>query len=233
MFVLGIVLLILGGGLGSAAFIGARGETVTIPLRAFGFSRDATPLELFVIGAAAALMFCIGWALVAAALRRRARIRREDHERERIAQLQHQIESERANHEREIESERADHERETQAQRAEYESHLERAALRDEDLRRRDDELSERSRHLEAQEHAVNRLEVAYKEQVRPSVADVVTGRARGQVSQGTAEWTDVGASRTTDTTDATDASGTTDTTDASGTPDRTDASGTTDRHSS
>lgn len=201
MFVLGVTLLILGGGLGSAAFVGARGETTTIPLRAFGFSRDVAPLELFVIGTAAALVFCIGWALVATALRRRARIRREDHERERIAQLQRQIESQRADHQREIES-----------QRIEYESHLERAGLRDEDLRRRDDELSERNRHLAAMEREATRLEVALKEQVSPSVADVVTGRARGRVSEGSAEWTDAGTSDIPGTKDTTGTSDVADT---------------------
>jgi hypothetical protein len=68
--------------------------------------------------------------------------------------------------------------------------------MRDEDFRRRDDELAILARELDAREKEVQRLEGAYREQVSPSVADVVTGRAEGRVSEGTAEWAHTGAAR-------------------------------------
>lgn len=172
MILLGIILLVLGLGLGTAAFLGVRDETGTIALDALGFTRAASPLELLVIGAIAMLLFALGWAVVSAAARRRARVRRDERESERIADIERSIESERA----------------------ENEDRWERAAMRDEDLRRREDELAARGRQLDAREKEVHRLEAAYREQVRPSVADVVTGRAEGRVSEGTAEWADSSA---------------------------------------
>lgn len=169
MILLGLILLVLGLGLGAAAFLGVRDETGTVTLDALGFSRAASPLELIVIGAVAMLLFALGWALVSAWARRRARLRRDEREAERIASI-----------ERSIESDRLDNERRWEA-----------AGLRDDDLRRREDDLEARSRELDAREQEVARLEGAYRDQVRPSVADVVTGRADGRVSDGTAQWAD------------------------------------------
>ena len=169
MILIGVVLLIIGAGAGAVAFVGARGQTSRTELSAFGFSREVAPLEILIIGALAALLFCIGWAVVAASLRRRARRRREDRERERVAGIQREAEGARVDHERRFDE----------------------AGLRDEDFRRREDELDARHQSLDAREQEIARLESAYKEKVTPSVADVVTGRAAGRVSEGTAAWTD------------------------------------------
>lgn len=176
MILLGLILLIVGAGVGTVAFLGVRGETSTVTLSAFGFSRAAQPLEIFVIGVVAALLLCLGWALVAAALRRRSRARREEREQERIRTV----------------------EREAETVRVEHERRLEEAGLRDEDFQRREDEidrrrgdLDRRGGDLDAREAEVARLEAAYREKVGPSVADVVTGRAEGRVSDGSAHWND------------------------------------------
>lgn len=167
MVLVGIILLLLGAGLGTAVFLGARDATGTIPIEALGFSRDAHPLELVVLGAVAMLLLALGWALVAGAARRRARIRRDEREVERLAEL----------------------ERTAEADRIEQERRFEEASLRDEDLRGRESRLDAWAQELDARESEVARLEEAYKERVGPSVADVVTGRAEGSVSEGTAHW--------------------------------------------
>ena len=159
MILLGIILLLLGAGLGIAAFLGVRDETGTVQLQALGFSRDSHPLELVAVGAIAMLLVALGWALVAAAARRRARIRRDDLERP------------------------------AEADRVEQERRFEEASLQDEDLRSRESRLDEWAEELDAREREVARLEDAYKQRVDPSVADVVTGRAEGSVSEGTAHW--------------------------------------------
>lgn len=167
MVLLGIILLLLGAGLGAATFLGVRDETGTVHLEALGFSRESTPLELVALGAIAMLLLALGWALVAASARRRARIRREERERERLADL----------------------ERTAEADRVEQERRFEEASLRDEDLRGREHRLDAWAEQLDAREREVARLEQAYQERVGPSVADVVTGRAEGSVSEGTAHW--------------------------------------------
>ena len=111
--------------------------------------------------------WAIRWNLFAAAARRRARIRREQREEERLAEL----------------------ERNAETDRAEQERRFEEASLRDEDLRRRENHLDAWAKELDAREAEVARLEESYKERVGPSVADVVTGRAEGSVSEGTAHW--------------------------------------------
>lgn len=167
MILLGIILLLLGAGLGTATFLGVRDETGTVQLEALGFSRASQPLELVALGAIAMLLFALGWALVAASARRRARIRRDERETERLADL----------------------ERTADADRAEQERRFEEASLRDEDLRSRETRLDAWAQELDAREQDVARLEQAYQERVGPSVADVVTGRAEGSVAEGTAHW--------------------------------------------
>ena len=167
MILLGIILLLLGAGLGTATFLGVRDETGTVQLEALGFSRASQPLELVALGAIAMLLFALGWALVAASARRRARIRRDEREAERLADL----------------------ERTAEADRAEQERRFEEASLRDEDLRSRETRLDAWAQELDAREQEVARLEQAYQERVGPSVADVVTGRAEGSVAEGTAHW--------------------------------------------
>lgn len=167
MVLLGLVLLLVGAGLGTAAFLGVRDETATVSLEALGFSRDAQPLELLLLGAAAMFLVALGWALMAAAARRRARLRRDQREAERLAELERVAESDRAEQERRFED----------------------ASLRDEDLRQRESHLDAWAKELDAREREVARLEEARRQQVSPSVADVVTGRAEGSVSEGTAQW--------------------------------------------
>ncbi|MDC5696760.1 hypothetical protein OO014_05780 [Intrasporangium calvum] len=167
MVLLGLALLLLGVGLGTAAYLGVRDETGTVTLEALGFSRDAQPLELLLLGAAAMLLFALGWALVAAAARRRGRFRRDEREAERLVEL----------------------ERAAEADHLEQERRFEEASLRDEDLRNRESHLDAWAQELDAREREVARLEEVHHQRVSPSVADVVTGRAEGSVSEGTAHW--------------------------------------------
>lgn len=167
MVLLGLILMILGAGVGALAFIGARDGTGTVQIEALGFTRQAAPTEVFLIGVVAMLLVALGWALLAGAARRRARARRQEREDDRIAELEDAAESERHEHERRFEQ----------------------ASLRDQDLRSREDALAGRAADLDAREREVARLEAAYREQVSPSVADVVAGRAEGNVTAGTAHW--------------------------------------------
>src|SRR6478752_6783704 len=66
-----------------------------------------------------------------------------------------------------------------------------RHGLRDEDLRRRESELSARHEGLDTREAELSRREAEWREREGPSVADVVTGRAEGNVHEGTASWGD------------------------------------------
>ncbi|MEP7332689.1 MAG: hypothetical protein ABI692_11410 [Terracoccus sp.] len=181
MILLGIVVLLIGVGAGAVTYVATTGRNATIAVEALGFTRTASAIELAAYGLVAALVFCLGWALIAAGLRRRGRVKRDDRERARIDEL----------------------ERRAGADRAESERRFEEAGRRDEDLRRRDDDLGHREkevslRHdrLDAREQQVSRGEQAlsrrqreFEEQRKPSVADVVSGRAQGNVHDGTAEW--------------------------------------------
>lgn len=190
MVVLGVILLLLGAGGGALAVIGARNGSGQVVVEALGFTRQAGALELIAYGVAAALLFCLGWALVAAAARRRSRLKREERERAHIAQIERRADDERA----------ADEQRWAEAGR------------RDEDFSRREKELSARHDGLDSRERdlqrrsdelgrrddELRRRESEWRERQGPSVADVVTGRAEGNVHEGTASWVDPD-SRTSD----------------------------------
>lgn len=169
MFVLGLILIAAGAVLGVLAYLAATPATQTIDLTQGGWTRASSPLELLIVGAAAALLVCLGWALIAATLRRRARIRREDREQERIDEL----------------------ERSAAAYRTEQEQRFEEARLRDEDFGRREEVIRSRQAELDARAVELSRREAEWREREGPSVADVVTGRAEGRVSEGTASWAD------------------------------------------
>ena len=201
MALLGVILLLVGAGVGVVAYLATHAASGTVAVTAFGFTRNATPLELVVYGAAAVLLFALGWAMVSAAARRRARLRREDKETARLSEVEENAEAARLDHDRRFEE----------------------AGLRDEDLRRRESELSARHEGLDAREAELSRREAEWREREGPSVADVVTGRAEGSVNEGTASWTDeprsagsverpaeTRASRRTDRTDALDPADTT-----------------------
>jgi hypothetical protein len=201
MALLGVILLLVGAGVGVVAYLATHAASGTVAVTAFGFTRNATPLELVVYGAAAVLLFALGWAMVSAAARRRARLRREDKETARLTEAEETAEAARLDHDRRFEE----------------------AGLRDEDLRRRESELSARHEGLDAREAELSRREAEWREREGPSVADVVTGRAEGSVNEGTASWTDeprsagsverpaeTRASRRTDRTDALDPADTT-----------------------
>ena len=169
MALLGVILLLVGAGVGVVSYLATHAAAGTVAVTAFGFTRNATPLELVVYGAAAVLLFALGWALVSAAARRRARLRREEKEAARVTELEENAEAARLDHER----------------------HLQEAGLRDEDLRRRESELSARHEGLDTREAELSRREAEWREREGPSVADVVTGRADGSVNDGTASWAD------------------------------------------
>lgn len=168
MFLLGLILIAAGGVLGVLTYLAATPTTQTIELTQSGWTRASSPLELLLIGAAAALLVCLGWAVIAATMRRRARLRREERDQERIAEL----------------------ERSSAAYRTEQEQRFEEAQLRDEDFTRREEALTARERELDARTVSLSRREAEWQHE-GPTVADVVTGRAEGRVSEGTAEWTD------------------------------------------
>ena len=167
MALLGVILLLVGAGAGVVAYLATHAAAGTITVTAFGFTRNATPLELVIYGAVAVLLFALGWALLSAAARRRARLRREDSAAARISEIEQNAEAARLDHERRFEE----------------------AGLRDEDLRRRESELAARHEGLDTREAELSRREAEWREREGPSVADVVTGRAEGSVNEGTASW--------------------------------------------
>jgi membrane protein implicated in regulation of membrane protease activity len=188
MAIIGVILLLIGAGAAVVTYIGARAAGGTIALTALGFTRNASPLELAIYAAAAVLLIALGWALLSAAARRRARTRREEKEAARLAEVEEKAETARLEHERRFEE----------------------AGLRDEDLRRREAELTARHEGLDSRESELARREAEWRDRESPSVADVVTGRAEGNVHDGTASWrTDA-----TDSTDSTDSNDSTDNTD-------------------
>ena len=163
MALLGVILMLVGAGAGVVTYLATHAAAGTVAVSAFGFTRNATALELVIYGAVAVLLFALGWALVSAAARRRVRVRREGKEAARLT-----------------ETARRDHERQ-----------LQEASLRDEDLRRRESELAARHEGLDTREAELERREAEWREREGPSVADVVTGRAEGNVHEGTASWSD------------------------------------------
>lgn len=212
MALLGVILLLVGAGVGVVSYLATHAAAGTVAVTAFGFTRNATPLELVVYGAAAVLLFALGWAMVSAAARRRARLRREDKEATHVTELEENAEAARLDHERRFQE----------------------AGLRDEDLRRRESELSARHEGLDTREAELSRREAEWREREGPSVADVVTGRADGSVNEGTASWADeprsagsverpaeTRGSRRTDRTDALDPTDTADTADTSSSDER------------
>ena len=100
MALLGVILLLVGAGVGVVSYLATHAAAGTVAVTAFGFTRNATPLELVVYGAAAVLLFALGWAMVSAAARRRARLRREDKEATRVTELEENAEAARLDHER-------------------------------------------------------------------------------------------------------------------------------------
>jgi hypothetical protein len=174
MALIGVILLLIGAGAAVVTYIGAQAAGGTIALTALGFTRTVSPLELAAYAAIAVLLIALGWALLASAARRRARARREDKEAARLAEVEEKAETARLDSERRIEE----------------------AGLRDEDLRRRESQLNTRDEELGSREAELSRREAEWRERQGPSVADVVTGRAEGNVHEGTASWTD-GADRT------------------------------------
>ena len=170
MVLLGLILVALGLVVGVIAYLGAAGQSQTIELTAVGWTRAFSVLELLIIGAVAVLLVWLGWAAISSTLRRRARARREERERERYAEL------ERTHADYVTESERR----------------LEEGHLRDEDFARREEQIRNRQAEIELREDEIARREAARRDNRgpgRPTVADVVTGRAEGRVSEGTAQW--------------------------------------------
>lgn len=87
MFLLGLLLLLLGAGIGTITYLAASSQSERIHISAYGFARDASALELVLLGAGTAFILAVGWAYVAASMRRRARLRQEDEEDDRLDEL--------------------------------------------------------------------------------------------------------------------------------------------------
>src|SRR6478609_10628703 len=113
MALLGVILMLAGAGAGVVTYLATHAAAGTVAVSAFGFTRNATPFELVLYGAVAVLLFALGWALLSAAARRRARLRREEQESARVAEI----------------------EENAATARREHEERLQNAGLRDEDLR--------------------------------------------------------------------------------------------------
>ncbi|MEO6999843.1 MAG: hypothetical protein ABI112_17345 [Terracoccus sp.] len=181
MILLGVVILLIGIGAGAVTYLATAGRDGTIAVKALGFTRTASAIELAAYGLVAALLFCLGWALIAAGLRRRGRVKRDERERARIDAIEQRAAAERADNERRFQE----------------------AGRREEDLRRRDDDLGRREKEVSVRhdridareqqiargEQALTRRQQEFEEAMKPSVADVVSGRAQGSVHDGTAEW--------------------------------------------
>lgn len=174
MILLGLILLVLGVALGLVAYLAATPSTQTIELTEFGFTRASGPLELLIIGAVAMLLVWLGWSAMSVTMRRRARLRREEREQERYAEL----------------------ERTHEEYRTETDRRFEEARLRDQDFVRREEQIQTRQAEIDLREDELARRETAWRDREGPSVADVVTGRAEGRVSDGTAQWVDDGTTR-------------------------------------
>ena len=99
MALLGVILLLAGAGAGVVAYLATRGAAGAVTVTAFGFSRDASPIELVLYGAVAVLLFALGWALLSASARRRARLRREERASARISEVEESAETARLEHE--------------------------------------------------------------------------------------------------------------------------------------
>jgi hypothetical protein len=87
LILLGLLLLLLGAGIGTITYLAATSQSERIHIAAYGFARDASALELVLLGAGTAFVLAVGWAYVAAWLRRQARLRREDEEDARLDEL--------------------------------------------------------------------------------------------------------------------------------------------------
>lgn len=172
MILLGLILILLGAALGLVTYLAATPSSQTVELSEFGFTRASSALELLVIGAVAMLLIWLGWSAMAATMRRRSRLRREEREQERYAELERKHEDFRTENDRRFEE----------------------ARLRDEDLVRREEQVETRQAEIDLREAELARRETAWRD--RPSVADVVTGRAQGSVAQGNAQWADDRATR-------------------------------------
>lgn len=199
MIVIGILLLLLGAGVGAFAWFGLADETGRIMVSALGLSFEASPFQLVVLGALGMALLALGWAALAARARRAARERRERQHATALAEERDK----------------------SAAQRTQLEQQFEQAQLRDEDFSRRERELSARADGLEGREHELNlrdrelsRRETEWRDRMPPSRADVLAGRAVGNVADGTARWvdqpegapaaSDVGATQTLPTTEGT-----------------------------
>ena len=170
MVLLGVILLLLGAGAGVVAYLATRAAAGPITVTAFGLSRAASPFELVLYGAVAMLLVALGWALMSAAARRRARLRREDKANARVTEAEEGAENARLEHERRFEE----------------------AGLRDEDLRRRENELAARHEGLDTREAELSRREAEWREREGLSRPDVAGGRAEGGgVREGTGSWTE------------------------------------------
>jgi hypothetical protein len=87
LFLLGLLLLLLGAGIGTVTYLAASSQSDRIHIAAYGFSRDASALELVLLGAGTMFILAVGWAYIAGAARRKARLRQEDEEDERLDEL--------------------------------------------------------------------------------------------------------------------------------------------------
>ncbi len=172
MILLGLILIVLGAALGLATYLAATPTSQTVELTEWGFTRASSAVELLVIGAAAMLLIWLGWSAMSATMRRRTRLRREEREQERFAEL----------------------ERKHEEYRTENDRRFEEAGLRDEDFVRREEQIQTRQAEIDLREDELARRETQWRD--RPSVADVVTGRAQGSVTQGNAQWADDQATR-------------------------------------
>ena len=158
MFLLGLLLLLLGAGIGTITYLAASSQSERIHISAYGFARDASALELVLLGAGTAFILAVGWAYVAASMRRRARLRQEDEEDDRLDELER-----------------------THAEvLAEKDRQLDQAAQRELDLSHQLRELQVREAELQIRARELSLRETQWQDRVGTFDTDVSMNRLEG-----------------------------------------------------
>jgi hypothetical protein len=179
LFLLGLLLLLLGGGIGTITYLAASSQSERIHISAYGFARDASALELVLLGAGTAFLIAVGWAYVAASMRKRARLRQEDEEDDRLDEL----------------------ERTHTEVLAEKDRQLDQAAQRELDLTHQLRELTVREAELEIRTRQLSLRETQWQDRVGSFDTDVSMPRLENSWDTGGREGRAPGESQTWDDT--------------------------------
>jgi hypothetical protein len=158
VILLGLLLLLLGVGIGTITYLAASSQSERIHIAAYGFARDANALELVLLGAGTAVILAVGWAYIAAWLRRQARMRREDEEDTRLDELDR-------THAEEV---------------ADKDRQLAQAAQREQELSHQVRELTVREAELEIRARELSLRETQWQDRLGSFDTDVSMPRVEG-----------------------------------------------------